>query len=314
MVAQNAVKHGLLAQEVVIKGEDPGALELYRDQRLEELDPVGPMEAMLAARVVRLSWRLQRAERIQSAAFEALEEKKQTPALPVLSPEVQEWVLSQAQELGLSAPNPAAEDPTVGRMVVKDFAQARILDRLLMYERRIEHSLYRTKGELRKQRLMREADPPKAAVVAEAVSVGCRVGLAPPRPGAEEESVGQAGSPNANDRVWEPDPPYNSPEEEVGRGRPTYERPPEGGTPNAAPAETPHHSNISSFQDSGHVTGVAGRPGAIAPNKPNLRPAKLEKGGGKRARHERKPLVIPRRWGPLTWPNASLRLDRTRYP
>jgi hypothetical protein len=221
VAAQNAVKHGLLAKEVVIKGEDPGALELYRDQRLEELDPVGPMEAMLAARVVRLSWRLQRAERIQGAAFEALEEKKQTPALPVLSPEVQEWVLSQAQELGLSAPDPAAE----------------------------------------------------------------------------EESVGQAGSPNANDRVWEPDPPYNSPEEEVGRGRPTYERPPEGGTPNAAPAETPHHSNISSFQDSGHVTGVAGRPGAIAPNKPNLRPAKLEKGGGKRARHERKPLVIPRRWG-----------------
>jgi len=33
-VAQNAVKHGLLAREVVIKGEDPGEFEFYRDQML----------------------------------------------------------------------------------------------------------------------------------------------------------------------------------------------------------------------------------------------------------------------------------------
>jgi hypothetical protein len=65
VVSQNAVKHGLLAQEVVIKGEDPGEFEFYRD-------------------------------------------------------------------------------------------------RMLMYERRIEHSLYRTMGELRKQRLMREAEPATA--------------------------------------------------------------------------------------------------------------------------------------------------------
>ncbi|MCX5643478.1 MAG: hypothetical protein NTZ17_02160 [Phycisphaerae bacterium] len=66
-VAQNAVKHGLLAQEVVIKGEDPGEFEFYRDQMLGELAPVGQVEAMLAARVVSLSWRLQRAERLQGA-------------------------------------------------------------------------------------------------------------------------------------------------------------------------------------------------------------------------------------------------------
>jgi hypothetical protein len=37
-------------------------------------------------------------------------------------------------------------------VVVKDFSYARVLDRLLMYERRIEHSLYRTMGELQRQR------------------------------------------------------------------------------------------------------------------------------------------------------------------
>jgi hypothetical protein len=59
------------------------------------------------------------------------------------------------------------------------------------------------------------------------------VGLAPPRPVAEEESVGQA-------------PPYKSPEE-VGRGRPTldqvegrlYPEPPGGGNPNGADAQEP---------------------------------------------------------------------------
>ena len=76
VVSQNAVKHGLLAKEVVIKGEDPGEFEFYRDQMLGELAPVGSVESMLAERVVSLSWRLQRAERLQSAAFDALYEKE----------------------------------------------------------------------------------------------------------------------------------------------------------------------------------------------------------------------------------------------
>ena len=79
-VSQNAVRHGLLAREVVIKGEDPGEFEFYRDQMLGELAPVGSVESMLAERIVSLSWRLQRAEHLQGAAFEALN------AGPVLSP------------------------------------------------------------------------------------------------------------------------------------------------------------------------------------------------------------------------------------
>ncbi len=39
VVAQNAIKHGLLAQDVIIKGEDPGQFELYRDGMLAELAP-----------------------------------------------------------------------------------------------------------------------------------------------------------------------------------------------------------------------------------------------------------------------------------
>ena len=44
VAAQNAVRHGLLAQEVVVKGEDPGEFEFYRQQMLAELAPAGQME------------------------------------------------------------------------------------------------------------------------------------------------------------------------------------------------------------------------------------------------------------------------------
>jgi len=124
VVVQNPVKHGLLAKEVVVKREDPGEFELYRDQMLEELAPAGQMESMLAQQIVGLAWRLRRAERLQAAAFAKVEDPSEPPEL-VLSPE-------QA---------------------------SRILDRLLVYERRIEHSLYRTMGEFRRQRLLREMEP-----------------------------------------------------------------------------------------------------------------------------------------------------------
>ncbi len=73
VVAQNAVKHGLLAQQVVIRGEDPGEFELFRDRMVQDLDPVGSLESLLAERVAHLGWRLRRAERIENAAWATLE-------------------------------------------------------------------------------------------------------------------------------------------------------------------------------------------------------------------------------------------------
>jgi hypothetical protein len=44
----------------------------------------------------------------------------------------------------------------LGRLAVKDFSDARVLDRLLMYERRLEHSLYRTILELQRLNIARK--------------------------------------------------------------------------------------------------------------------------------------------------------------
>jgi len=78
-VAQNAVKHGLSARLDVIKGEDQAEFDRHREAMLGELAPVGAMEAMLAERVVNLSWRLKRVERTQNEAFDALLADRSSP-------------------------------------------------------------------------------------------------------------------------------------------------------------------------------------------------------------------------------------------
>ena len=148
VAAQNAVRHGLLAKEVVIKGEDPGEFEFYREQMLAELAPAGQMESMLAQRIVGLSWRLRRAERLQTAAFDKVEDQKEPePAMP---PELASKMLALLAESNWHPPVPAV--PAFGRRAVQDFSLERVLDRMLVYERRIESSLYRTMAELRKLR------------------------------------------------------------------------------------------------------------------------------------------------------------------
>ncbi|MHC4518281.1 MAG: hypothetical protein ACYTAS_06820 [Planctomycetota bacterium] len=157
VVAQNAVKHGLLARQAVIAGEDPGQFETYRDQMLAELNPEGNVESMLANRAVGLAWRLLRAERLQNEAFDSLYTDETTNPLAKL----QQAALASAFGVPQTDPPEDAPDLTLGRIVVKDFANTRVLDRLLMYERRLEHSLYKAIAELQRLRLLRQWTPPE---------------------------------------------------------------------------------------------------------------------------------------------------------
>ena len=153
VVAQNAVKHGLLAQQVVIRGEDPGEFELFRDRMVQDLDPVGSLEGLLAERVAHLGWRLRRAERLENAAWATLE------AEHVGKAKAEPAALARPEGVHRNEGEPPAEEESVlARVIVADFGDARLLDRLLGYERRIENSLYRTVGELQKQGLLREVE------------------------------------------------------------------------------------------------------------------------------------------------------------
>jgi len=150
--SRNALKHGLLAREVVIQGEDPAEFELFREGMLEELAPAGTVETMLAQRVVSLSWRLRRAERLQTTAFVALDDGEPTPLLDARH---KEWKQIKGNEWERGLAGLFDEDAALGKVVVEDFGGARVLDRLLMYERRIESSLYRTMAQLRQERQAR---------------------------------------------------------------------------------------------------------------------------------------------------------------
>jgi hypothetical protein len=54
-------------------------------------------------------------------------------------------------------PGPGEDEVILGQVVMTDFAHAQVLDRLLVHERRIENSLYRTMAQLRREREARTA-------------------------------------------------------------------------------------------------------------------------------------------------------------
>jgi len=150
-VSQNAVKHGLSARHDVISSESQTDFRFYRDQILAELDPVSPMESMLAERIVSLSWRLKRVCRIQNQAIDALNAPKTSSPLAKLTQSMFFKGQNRPAEFSESAPH-----LPLGRLAIKDFSNARVLDRLLMYERRIEHSLYKTLLEFQRLNLVKK--------------------------------------------------------------------------------------------------------------------------------------------------------------
>jgi len=155
VVSQNALKHGLSARHDVITTESQADFDLHRDALLAELDPIGPMESILADRIVSLSWRLKRADLIQNQTFDAMNEKNTTGPLANLAKSLCLKGLALPQD----ETSDSRPDLTLGRIAIKDFSNARVLDRLLMYERRIEHSLYKTTLELQRLRLLRNLEP-----------------------------------------------------------------------------------------------------------------------------------------------------------
>ena len=61
----NAVRHGILSEEVVVRGlriqEHPDEFKVLRERCWESLAPVGPVEEMLVDKIVTAQWRLRRA-------------------------------------------------------------------------------------------------------------------------------------------------------------------------------------------------------------------------------------------------------------
>ena len=65
--AQNATRHGLLAQTVVLHDEDPEECLAFYTAIREELDPQGEIEHLLVHQVALAAWRLRRAPRFEAS-------------------------------------------------------------------------------------------------------------------------------------------------------------------------------------------------------------------------------------------------------
>jgi hypothetical protein len=151
LASQNSLKHGLLARRNVIAPESQADYDLYKDQILDELNPVTPVESMLADRVICLSWRLKRAVRTQNQAIDALLQRNTSDPLAKLA---QSFPLIFPDRSD-TAQNPADDHLALGRVSIKDLSNSRVTERLLMYERRIEYSLYKTLQELQRLNYIR---------------------------------------------------------------------------------------------------------------------------------------------------------------
>ena len=154
VVSQNAVKHGLFAAEAVIKGEDPAEYEAFHDKFLAELFPVGMVETMLAERVISLWWRLRRAERMQNEAIdEMIENQIDNPMSKRFN--MIKW---HAKGVKLGDSRYVIDHLQLGRVTSTDWSSCRVLDRMMLYERRIENSVLKITNELKRQQIMHQIE------------------------------------------------------------------------------------------------------------------------------------------------------------
>ena len=153
-VAKNATKHGLFARCDVVISENQADFDALRAEMLHELSPEGTIETLLAGRIVSLTWRLRRAARMQNELIDVRIRLEINDSEPLLSKS-----LITGQPCRLSENRRRCYDDVALGLVAKwDFGGDRTLERLSMYERRLEASLFKTMAELKKIQRMRQSE------------------------------------------------------------------------------------------------------------------------------------------------------------
>ena len=68
-VRLNAVKHGLLSEQVLLPDDDEDALRELSERLRAELQPEGELENLLVDRITAATWRLWRLGRVEAGIF-----------------------------------------------------------------------------------------------------------------------------------------------------------------------------------------------------------------------------------------------------
>lgn len=83
-ISKNAIRHGLLSREVLLKSEDMNTLDELRLSITTELAPYGELEAFLVDRLVADMWRMRRALVVERHGGEAAKEKARSEEFPTI--------------------------------------------------------------------------------------------------------------------------------------------------------------------------------------------------------------------------------------
>jgi len=158
IVAQNSLVHGFRSKFTLLRSENPQEFAVHRSRFFDELSPQGHLETILTERIVLLTWQLFRASRIQSGTINNLTEKAEddinSNVTKCLHPEKVERFKALDNS---SDSNEFRQNYFLGDAAIKDFSNYRVIERLLMYERRIESSLYKTYLQLQQVQQRRRA-------------------------------------------------------------------------------------------------------------------------------------------------------------
>ena len=155
-VSMNAVRHGLAAQAALLPGEDPEELAALARAYEADLRPRGAMERDLVARIVGINWRLRRVARAEEAMWARqdndivdgvergvmIRESYGMPQMP--------W---EREDDEPAAPMTGAE------YVAGEFCRISTsgIERLAVYEQRLDRALHAAVRELRVVRELRRA-------------------------------------------------------------------------------------------------------------------------------------------------------------
>ncbi len=181
----NAMKHGLLAADLVVRDEDPVEFAGVLENLVDELQPRGPLEAQLVERVAACMWRLRRLYRVEAGIYTY---ERLTIELNHASEEVTKYEVSGTGWVieGRHPPNiwdkkrhdqaktrqdkahrlVQQEAGTLGAAFRSDAIHAGAISKLSRYEAAIERSLYRALHELQRVQAARQdgQSPPSIAV------------------------------------------------------------------------------------------------------------------------------------------------------
>ena len=135
----NALKHGLLSQQILLPNEDEASLLQLSERLHSQLQPLGELESLLVERIVAAAWRLRRVLVVETGIYE------------------------------MERFNYMGEENGLGMAFIRDANGANAFSKLSRYETTIERGLFKALHELQRLQAARHAEanvlPPPAVDV-----------------------------------------------------------------------------------------------------------------------------------------------------